>query len=154
MQGPASIADLKLISASTISLQEFLSVVCLLLHARKLEMVMAAPDPLPAQRLNTLLLERVAAGAPYRWLACPALGSVERFDRLSLVAMHAVTQGHRGYGLSQAMVQAMARLKLRLSEDNGDSAGTPSAGLTRWLEAFEQQTLPALQNLGVLPQAC
>ena len=141
-QGPATIADLQALSQPALELRELMPVLCLLLNGSKLQIVQPAADPTPARRLNALLLERMASGAPYRWLACPATGGVLRLERMALLGLHALQQDRRGRAATQVLAATMARHGLQLEPDG-------SGNLEDWLERFAQDDLPTLQALGL-----
>lgn len=138
-QAPATIAELQALGEPAHELKGLLPVLCLLLHARKLEIATPVRDPRPAQRLNALLLDRVAAGAPYSWLACPALGVAARLNRPGLLGLHAWACGHRGVAWRQAVTAALAGQGVRADP--------------QWLDGFEQQELPAFRELGLVSES-
>ncbi len=140
-EGAATLEELRALSQPEQGLKSLLPVLSLLLHARHLEIATPVRDPRPAQRLNALLLERVAAGAPYSWLACPAVGVAAELNRPSLLALHALQQGHRDATWRQAVTTSLTRQDISVEPD--------------WLDRFERDGLPDLQELALLgdPQA-
>lgn len=146
-EGPASIAELQRLSQPTQELKSLMPALCLLLHANKLQIAQPATDPDPARRLNSLLLQRIAAGAPYRWQACPNTGGVVRLKQMTLLALHALQQGRNGSVASEALAGGMDRQGIRLEDDSPGSVGA-------WLDRFMLEELPALLELGVVAEGC
>lgn len=145
-QGPATVAELQTVSQPALDLKGLMPVLCVLLHGSRLQIVQPSSDPTPARRLNALLLERIAAGAPYRWLACPSTGGVLHLERMALLALHALQQGRRGSAASQVLAATMTRLGIQLAPEG-------SSSLEDWLERFVQEDLPSLQSLGLGEEA-
>lgn len=149
-QNPVTLADLRARQAST-PLPELLQNLALLIAKGMLVLVPPERDPLPAQRFNRLIAERVAAGAPYRFVAAPVSGNVHGFSDIDLLAFHALQQGHAPEALIQCLdagLQALDRKPMR----DGQAVDGPERQrlLETMVATFLQRTLPLMQLLGVL----
>ena len=150
--GPASLAELRACSSPPMPLPDLLTLVVLLIQSRQLQLLDPPEDADPARRLNALLLERVAAGAPYRLLATPAQGGAILLQRLELLALRAFAQGHRDEQLVTAVAETMEQLNMSFSATS-TAADAPPGDLRQWLHQFQQEAIPHLRQLGVVASA-
>lgn len=149
-QQPASLAELQS-RMGGIALPELLQNLMLLIHKGLVVLVPPERDAQPAQRFNRLVAERVAAGAPYRHLACPLSGNVHAFTDIDLLAFHALQLGHREADLLpclEASLQALDRKLLRDGEPMQDA--DRQVVLKKMIGGFCQRSLPLMRRLGVL----
>lgn len=150
VEKPASLEQIHS-SLGSIALPELLQNLVLLLHKGLLVLVPPERDPQPAHRFNRLVAERVAAGAPYRSLACPVSGNGQGFNDIDLLVFHALQQGKAMAELVpslDASLQALDRQPVR------DGEAVPPAErqvvLQKMIDAFCRRSLPRMQRLGVL----
>lgn len=107
----------------------------MLLWAGHLHPCLPATAAAPAQALNRALWRAAAAGHDYGWLAAPALGSGLPAARPAMLAAHALDLDPSLRG--EALLAAVRALD-------------PEAADAGHLAAFERESLPAWQRLGVL----
>lgn len=148
--GPVSLAELQASHAAT-PLPELLQNLALLIGKGMVTLVPPERDPQPVQRFNRLVAERVAAGAPYRQLACPLSGNVQGFSDIDLLAFHALLQGQPEADLLRcldASLQALDRKPMR--DGQGVEGEELLVVLETMIDAFRRRSLPLMRRLGVL----
>jgi SAM-dependent methyltransferase len=148
---PVSIAALKALHAGT-ALPELLQNLTLLIASKAVVAVPAARDHGPAHRFNAHIVEQVAAGAPYRFLACPVSGNIHFGSDIELLAVHALQKGHPEADLAEAIGAALQALDRHPMADGRQLKGDERhRALQQIAETFLQTTLPQLRRLGALP---
>lgn len=149
---PLSLADLLARLPSPTPLPEVLQNLALLLSRDALVLVPPARDPGPAHRFNAHLAARVAAGGPYRSLACPLSGNLRSLNDIEMIALDAVLQGCGDADLGAAIGRGLAALERQIQRD-GQPLGEPerSRELEGVASRFLARTLPPLRRLGALP---
>lgn len=147
---PISLAELRAKLGAT-PLAELLQNLALLIGKGMVIPVPPERDPQPAQRFNRLVAERVAAGAPYRHLACPLSGNVHGFSDIDLLAFHALQQGQPEADLLRCLdvsLQALDRKPIRAGQ--AVEGAERLAVLETMIAAFRRRSLPLMRRLGVL----
>lgn len=148
---PCSLAELHAALPET-SLPELLQNLVLLMSKGLLVLVPPERDPAPALRFNHLLLERVAAGAPYSNLACPVSGNIDHLSDLNLFAVRALLQGRSQDDLIHCLDTSLQDLDRKPLRDGQAVEGRERQALLQQIsDRFCQRTLPRLRRLGVLP---
>lgn len=147
---PASLADLRERLTAT-PVPELLQNLSLLIGKGMLVLVPPARDPQPAQRFNRLVARRVAAGAPYRDLACPVSGNVHGFSDLDLLAFHALQEGCSEADLVAALDANLQSLDRKPMRDGQAVEGNGrQAVLETMVDLFLRRSLPLMRRLQVL----
>ena len=145
---PCTISELLTVRQPAFGLSELLPYLSLLLHAELVAIAPPRPDPEPAQRLNRHLLERVSMGAPYRYLAAPKLGQPVSLDRVGLVVLQALLQGHGGDQLRSVVAQQLDKLGISIAAS--DTGETETSALEKVLGEAREKLLPKMLELGVI----
>lgn len=147
---PVSLSDLRSRQAS-LPVGELFQNLVLLIGKGMLVLVPPERDPAPAHRFNRLVARRVAAGGPYRELACPVSGNVHPFNDLDLLSFHALQQGCPQEGLAEALDGALEALGRRPMRDGQPLAGRErEVVLEKMVTVFRERTVPLMRRLGVL----
>jgi SAM-dependent methyltransferase len=147
---PVSLADLRGRLHAT-AFAELLQNLALLLGKGLLVLVPPERDPQPAQRFNRLIARQVAAGAPYRHLACPVSGNVHCFSDIDLLAFHALQQGCPEAELLTTLDAGLQALDRKPMRDGQAVEGTErQAVLESMVETLRRRTLPLMRRLEVL----
>jgi len=149
--GPVTLAELRAGVAAT-PLPELLQNLALLIGKGFVIVVPPERDPLPTHRFNRLVVERVAAGAPYRHLACPASGNAHAFSDLELLALRALQQGCPPAELVEALDASLRDLDRNPTKREGQVVeGTEREALLQSIaDTFRQRSIPLMRRLGVL----
>ena len=139
-------------TGAPIPLPELLQNVALLLSKGLVGLVSAPVDPVPAQRLNRVIAEKVLAGAPYRFVAAPLIGSAYPLSDLDLLALEASLRGIGGAtDLAAAVATALESLGRGLQHQRGTiSSFERDRVLQSHAERFEQRLLPLRRRLGAV----
>ena len=156
MQGlrdqPRSLAELRQQSPAGTPLPELLQNLTLLLNREAVALVPGERDPGACHRLNAHLCARVAAGAPYRALACPLSGNIHNLNDVEMLALHALHQGRNEWELPGAIDEGLRSLDRQLLREGQPLAdGDRQAELERLADLFRRRTLPLLHRLRALP---
>lgn len=147
---PATLADLRR-SEGCPPLPELLQNLVLLISKGLLVLVPPERDPEPARRFNRLVAERVAAGAPYRNLACPVSGNVHPFNDVDLLLLHALQQGRPQEALLGCLDESLQALDRTPMRDGQPVEGRErQVVLETLVSGFHQRSLPLMRRLGVL----
>lgn len=130
---------------------ELLQNLTLLINKGMLVFVPPERDPEPAQRFNRLVAKRVAAGAPYRDLACPVSGNIHSFSDIDLLAFHALQQGCPEAELVTALDASLQALDRKPIRDGQPLEGSDRQEvLEKLVEDVRGRSLPLMRRLGVL----
>lgn len=147
---PLVFADLRARMPTTL-LPELLQNLVLLIAKGILVVVPPERDPQPAHRFNALIAERVAAGAPYRSLACPVSGNIHALSDTDLLLFHASLKGHRQSELVEILDQALRALQWTPTrEDQSLEGEARQEALMQLSQSFSRTTRPLLERLGVI----
>ncbi|MFM7286651.1 MAG: hypothetical protein ACKO02_07485, partial [Cyanobium sp.] len=147
---PRSLADLRQALQGT-PLPELLQNLALLIGRGSVALVPPDRDPGPARRCNTEIVSRVAAGAPYRALACPRSGNSHTLNDVELLGVQALLSGRSQEELVEAIDAGLQALERQIQRD-GVPLGEEERRreLTAVVDRFRSHTVPLLQRLGVL----
>lgn len=132
-------------------LPELLQNLAMLLEQGLVAQLAPPVDHTPSQRLNRVLVSRIRAGAPYRHLAAPLIGSCVGISDLHGIALAAHLDGHRSTSLVSA-IETNLRALNREVQHNGRTLleDERRAFLSEQSERFERETIPELQRLGAI----
>lgn len=132
-------------------LPELLQNLALLMGKGLVAQLAPAVDHGPSQRLNRVLAARIRAGAPYRHLAAPLIGSCLQISDLEGLALAAHFDGLTSLELVASLdvnLQALGReVRHQGTILTGDARDT---FLRRVVDHFQRHTLPQLQTLGAV----
>ncbi len=138
-------------SGLPIPLPELLQNLALLLSKGLVALVSESVDPVPAQRLNRVIAQKVRDGAPYRFLAAPLIGSALPFSDLDFLALDASLRGISGLALPMAVAAGLDDLQRGIEREGRTIT---AADRTRYLrehaDHFQRRMLPLLQRLGAV----
>jgi len=148
---PRSVAELRQQLPATQSRPELLQNLALLLSRDAAVIVPPERDAGPGQRLNAHLAACVAAGAPYRAVACPLSGNVRPCTDVDFLALHALHQSGPQVDLSVAIEEGLQALGRQMQRNGQPMAEAERrAELNQLSERFRRRTLPIFQRLRVL----
>ena len=149
---PRRIADLsRLDGIGKLPLPELLQNLALLLEKGLVAQLAPPVDHTPSQRLNRVLAAKIRAGAPYRHLAAPVIGSCIQISDLEGLALAAYVEDHRGQALVAAVQANLRDLGRELQHEGRILEGADRESfLGQQIERFQRHTLPSLQRLGAV----
>jgi len=149
--GPKPLAEL--MAASGQPLPGALQALSLMLNAGHALPFAPSRNPKPAQALNRAIAEAVSAGAPYNFLAAPAIGGVVPASDTDLIMLAATARGpSQPAPIADGLVQRLIALGKGLKD--GDQPLTTAEAMRpkalELAEGFVSRTLPDWRKLGVL----
>lgn len=149
-KGPMKIADLRK-ALPSVNVGSILQSLSLLAHGGAVGFYVPDAKKKPAIQFNQVIAEAVSRGAPYRYLALPAVGSGNTLDEIQFMALDAYNKG--ASTLEAVAVGVDQRLtglnKSLLKEGKPVPRGEETVReLTTRLEGFVTKTLPMLKRLG------
>lgn len=134
-----------------IPLPELLQNLALLLEKGLVAELAPPVDPTPSQTLNRVITAKLRAGAPYRHLAAPLIGSCITIGDLDGLALAAHLDGHDAMGLVKQVDAALRDLDREVEQDGRTLEGDDrDAFLRRSTDRFLRRTLPRLRRLGAV----
>ena len=149
--GPKTLAEL--MTASGQPLPGALQVLSLMLNAGHALPFAPCRTPKPAQALNRAIADAASAGAPYNFLAAPAVGGVIQASDTDLMMLSATTKGpNQPAPIAEGLIQRLLGLNKGLKDGN-QALTTAEAMRPKALalaETFISQTLPNWRKLGVV----
>lgn len=148
---PRTLAELREQLPTRPSLPELLQNLTLLISSDALVIVPPERDAGPGQRFNAHLAACVAAGAPYRTVACPLSGNVRAVSDIEFLALHALRQQGPHADLPAAIDAGLRSLGRQLQREGQPMADAErSAEINQLGDRFRQNVLPQLYRLRVL----
>jgi SAM-dependent methyltransferase len=145
-KGPLKIADLHK-AVPGMNMGSLLQSLTLLAHGGAVGFYVPDADSGPAVAFNQALAERVACGAPYRYMALPGIGSGISLDEIQWMAVDAYAKGEAVPAGVAKRLKALNKSLVRDGQAVAQGDATVRELETR-LGPFVEKTLPMIRRLG------
>lgn len=152
--GPKTIGELASLQAMQAQGREgAIQILLLLLHSARLGIeAIDAGAPDNARRLNLVLAQAVAKGAPYDHIAAPVLGSAIKVSNAEMLLIDCWLESSGkadAARLAKGLAERLARLGRKLKEDGKDLTGAQAEQrFADMAKRFLEQSLPRWRALG------